>query len=103
MHLRALRDALEAALEARLRVSIGGLRPTSTGRGSLTNRCQLVLTGPGNSKSNTEWSKGSDPGARGSHRDMLAAQAALAPGLTKGTTGLRPAGMTEVVIDHAEN
>jgi hypothetical protein len=34
---------------------------------------------------------------------MLAAQAALAPGLTKGTTGLRPAGMTEVVIDHAEN
>ena len=45
--------------------------------------------------------KRSDPGARGSHGDMLAAQAALA--LTKGTTGLRLAGMTEVVIDHAEN
>ena len=32
---------------------------------------------------------------------MLAAQAALA--LTKGTTGLRPAGTTDVAIDHAEN
>ena len=75
----------------------------STGRGPVEAQMgqKPDSTGPGNSKRNTEWSEGSDPGARGSHGDMLAAQAALA--LTKGTTSLRPAGMTEVVIDHAKN
>ena len=69
--------------------------------------CELLSGGPYDGpypprgKRNTKWSKRSDPGARGSHGDVLAAQAALA--LTKGTTGLRLAGTTEVVIDHAEN
>ena len=46
VRLRTLRDALEGAFEARLRVSIAGSRPTSTGHGSLTNRCQPVGSGP---------------------------------------------------------